>query len=85
MVTIVIGIAAVFMTAVVLRLLAGPVDLERPAIRDAVRQVEAELAERGRVMVRASGTEPVVRVMVEAPTETEAAACAARVRAALEA
>jgi phosphomannomutase len=35
--------------------------------------------------VRASGTEKVVRVMVEAPTEAEAADAAARVRAALEA
>jgi phosphomannomutase len=35
--------------------------------------------------VRSSGTEPVVRVMVEAPTEAEAAAAAARVGAALEA
>jgi phosphomannomutase len=35
-------------------------------------------------MVRASGTEPLVRVMVEAPTEGEASAAAARVKAALE-
>jgi phosphoglucosamine mutase len=65
--------------------LAGPVELERPAIRDAVQAVEAELGERGRVVVRASGTEPVVRVMVEAPTEAEASSAAARIRAALEA
>ncbi len=65
--------------------LAGPVDLEQASIRDAVRAVEAELGERGRVMVRPSGTEPLVRVMVEAPTEAEASAAAARVQAALEA
>ncbi len=35
----------------------------------AVRQAEAELDGSGRVLVRASGTEPVVRVMVEAETE----------------
>jgi phosphoglucosamine mutase len=64
--------------------LAGPVDLEQASIRDAIQAVEAELGERGRVVVRASGTEPVVRVMVEAPTEDEATAAAARVRAALE-
>jgi phosphoglucosamine mutase len=64
--------------------LAGPVDLERAAIRDAVRQVETELGDRGRIVVRPSGTEPLVRVMVEAPTESEASAAAARVQAALE-
>lgn len=36
---------------------------------DAVRACEAELGEDGRVVVRASGTEPLVRVMVEAPSE----------------
>lgn len=61
------------------------VDLDRaPAVQEAVRKVEAELGDRGRVMVRSSGTEPVVRVMVEAPTEAEAATAAATVRAALE-
>ena len=34
-------------------------------IQQAVRAVETELADRGRVVLRASGTEPVVRVMVE--------------------
>ncbi|MCU1448465.1 MAG: phosphoglucosamine mutase, partial [Acidimicrobiales bacterium] len=37
-----------------------------------VRAVEADLGERGRVLVRPSGTEPVVRVMVEAPTNARA-------------
>ena len=55
-----------------------------PGVRAVVREVEAELGDRGRVMVRSSGTEPVVRVMVEAPTGAEAAAAAARVRSALE-
>jgi phosphoglucosamine mutase len=40
----------------------------------AVREAEAALGDRGRVLVRASGTEPVVRVMVEAMTEDEARA-----------
>ena len=38
----------------------------------AVAEVEARLGDRGRVLLRPSGTEPVVRVMVEAPTEPEA-------------
>lgn len=36
------------------------------AVQEAVRRVEAELGEGGRVLIRPSGTEPVVRVMVEA-------------------
>jgi phosphoglucosamine mutase len=38
---------------------------------EAVRQCTAALGEDGRVVVRASGTEPLVRVMVEAPTADE--------------
>jgi phosphoglucosamine mutase len=43
-----------------------------------VERVEAELGERGRVLVRPSGTEPVVRVMVEASTAALATAAADR-------
>lgn len=43
-----------------------------------VAQAEIELAGRGRVLVRPSGTEPLVRIMVEAPTEDEATAVAHR-------
>jgi phosphoglucosamine mutase len=54
---------------------------------DAVRAAEAELDGSGRVLVRASGTEPLVRVMVEAETEElarrHADALAERVRRAL--
>jgi phosphoglucosamine mutase len=46
-----------------------------------VRAVEAELGGRGRVLLRQSGTEPLVRVMVEAPTEQVAAAAADRLAA----
>jgi phosphoglucosamine mutase len=42
------------------------------AVETAVRAAEESLAGRGRVLVRPSGTEPLVRVMVEAPTHEEA-------------
>jgi phosphoglucosamine mutase len=46
--------------------------LDAAAVEDAVAEAEAALADRGRVLVRASGTEPLIRVMVEAETEDEA-------------
>jgi phosphoglucosamine mutase len=42
------------------------------AVWEAVRAAEDALGDRGRVLVRASGTEPLVRVMVEADAEAEA-------------
>jgi phosphoglucosamine mutase len=42
------------------------------AVDDAVERESVGLEGRGRVLVRSSGTEPLVRVMVEAPTEAEA-------------
>lgn len=49
------------------------------AVAQVVRDVEAELAGTGRVLLRPSGTEPLVRVMVEAPTETDARGAAERI------
>jgi phosphoglucosamine mutase len=40
-------------------------------IQDAVSQAESELADSGRVVLRASGTEPVIRVMVEGENESQ--------------
>ncbi len=42
-----------------------------PDVKKAIAYVEALLGDSGRVLVRESGTEPVMRVMVEAPTEAE--------------
>jgi phosphoglucosamine mutase len=65
---------------------------DRAALNGAVAaiaaKIEAESAAlngRGRVLVRASGTEPLVRVMVEAPTAEEADAVSGRLVAAVEA
>ncbi len=43
--------------------------LENPAVQEAIAAVKEELGEEGRILVRESGTEPVIRVMVEAGTD----------------
>jgi len=54
------------------------------ALADEIAAVEGELGDHGRVLVRGSGTEPLVRVMVEAPTATQAESAAERLVAAVE-
>ncbi len=49
-----------------------------------VAEVELQLGLNGRVLLRASGTEPLVRVMVEASTDDEAEWAANRLRAAVQ-
>lgn len=50
--------------------------LDQPDIEAAVRAAEHELSGRGRILLRASGTEPVIRVMVEAQDEISTRAAA---------
>jgi phosphoglucosamine mutase len=52
-----------------------------PAVADAVAAAERELAGDGRILLRPSGTEQIVRVMVEAPTEDAAHGIATRIAA----
>jgi phosphoglucosamine mutase len=52
-----------------------------PTVQAAVALAENELGETGRVLLRPSGTEPLVRVMVEAETEDQARAVAERIAA----
>ncbi|MFZ2516399.1 MAG: phosphoglucosamine mutase, partial [Candidatus Lutibacillus vidarii] len=51
---------------------------EDVAVQSAVAKAAADLGATGRVLLRKSGTEPLVRVMVEAPTQARAAAVAQR-------
>ncbi|KUH94870.1 phosphoglucosamine mutase [Mycolicibacterium acapulense] len=52
---------------------------DAPSVRTAVAEVEAELGDTGRILLRPSGTEQVVRVMVEAADEDTARQLAVRV------
>jgi phosphoglucosamine mutase len=54
---------------------------EDPIVAAAVAEEEAALNGTGRILLRPSGTEPIVRVMVEAPTEDQAQGVADRLAA----
>lgn len=60
--------------------------LKQPPVAESVRISEGRLGGRGRVLLRASGTEPLIRVMVEADqqsaAQSEAEFIASRVQAA---
>jgi phosphoglucosamine mutase len=54
-----------------------------PEVEDTVKKVSSQLGDEGRVVLRASGTEPVIRVMVEARDETDTVRCAEEIAAAV--
>ena len=56
-----------------------------PAVHEAVARAEADLAGRGRVLLRPSGTEPVVRVMVEGEDRAHVQALAESIAAVVKA
>jgi phosphoglucosamine mutase len=58
--------------------------MNAPAVTEAIEREQAGLSGRGRVLVRASGTEPLIRVMVEAPSDGETDAVCARLAEAVQ-
>jgi phosphoglucosamine mutase len=55
-----------------------------PEVQDAVRAVEDQLSGRGRVLLRPSGTEPLIRVMVEGDDQEEVAGLCRQIAAVVE-
>jgi phosphoglucosamine mutase len=72
-------------TLVNVRLAPGQDWSRHAPLAEAQRAVQEELGGQGRVLIRASGTEPLLRVMVEAPDASQANACAERLAASLSA
>ena len=61
------------------RVVSKPAVLADETVQQAVDAVAAELGDSGRILVRESGTEPVIRVMVEAATKQQCQQCVDRV------
>ena len=57
---------------------------DNPRLAEETKKVEAELGQTGRVLIRPSGTEPLVRVMVEARDQHQAESGARRIAATLQ-
>jgi phosphoglucosamine mutase len=81
--TLLSGINLFPQTLINVRIAAGSDWKSHPELRDAQSAVERELGSEGRVLIRASGTEPVLRVMVEARDAQRARASAQRLADAL--
>ena len=78
------GVALFPQTLINVRLAPGADWKSNAAMQQAIAQVQADLADQGRVLIRASGTEPVVRVMVEARDAALAKASAERIAQTLQ-
>ena len=64
---------------------SGGAPLENKAVKEAIASAEAELTGRGRLVIRPSGTEPVIRVMAEGDDEGQVKRVVADICAAVEA
>ena len=84
MVQLLDGVTLFPQTLINVRLAHGADWKSNAAMQQAIAQVESELADQGRVLIRASGTEPVVRVMVEARDAAVAKSSAERIARTLQ-
>ena len=78
------GVALFPQRLINVRLQAGQDWKNNATLQGVQREVEAELVGRGRVLIRASGTEPLLRVMVEAQDQALADRCAQRLADAVQ-
>jgi phosphoglucosamine mutase len=62
----------------------GSAPLENKHVKDVIAEVEAALAGQGRVLIRKSGTEPLIRVMVEGKEQQVVQDFAERIAAAVK-
>ena len=79
------GVTLFPQTLINVRLNAGQNWQESTSVARETRRAEAELGADGRVLIRASGTEPVLRIMVEARDDAQARATAERLVQAVQA
>ncbi len=59
--------------------------MQIPPIAETIQQVESELGDQGRVLIRYSGTQPLLRVMVEGPDQARTQALCEKICAAIRA
>ena len=69
---------------VLLNVRAKPAALDRLQVQAAIEAAEEKLKDRGRLLVRPSGTEPVIRVMAEADSEALCRECVDAVSEAIQ-
>jgi phosphoglucosamine mutase len=79
-----VGVALYPQTLINVRLAEGQDWASSKSLAAETKRAEAELGDGGRVLIRASGTEPLLRVMVEARDAAQAEACAQRLVAAVQ-
>ena len=79
MAQLLVAVALFPQTLINVRLKPGQDWKANARMQQAMQEVEAELGDTGRMLIRASGTEPLVRVMVEGRDAAQAKACAQRI------